>query len=177
VITIESPSVSLNDERAPVRTVLDYDHWFDAESKRDKIIHRVVEHHAKLGVIRNLVICAHGLPGSLQLGEGFNTVDAPLFSRWQGKVKKIWFRACLVARRDRFGHSMAREIARHAQCWVVASTELQTDNRGRLPYGQLDTYEGLVLSFGPDGRIHWSHRYPSTYQRSPDPNDWAFNRG
>jgi hypothetical protein len=59
------------------------------------------------------------------------------------------------------------EIAQAAQCYVVASTELQVIGVNRvLPYGCLDTYEGLVLSYSPDGSVSWSHRYPSTYQQS-----------
>jgi hypothetical protein len=66
------------------------------------------------------------------------------------------------------------EIAKAAQCYVVASTELQVIGSNRtLPYGCLDTYEGLVLSYGPDGSVTWSHRYPSTYKRGT--GGWAKN--
>ena len=59
------------------------------------------------------------------------------------------------------------EIAKAAECYVVASTELQVIGVNRvLPYGHLDTYEGLVLSYGPGGNVTWSHRYPSTYALS-----------
>lgn len=176
MITIAPPHVALNDVRAPATAQMRYTFPVGDKEKREHIIGNVVR-AAKLtpsGRLSSVVICCHGNPGYLQLGEGFQTHHAAHFSEWRGKVTKIWLRACLVAARDIYGHSLAAGIARAAGCYVVASTELQTEvGARRLPYGQLDTYEGLLLCFGPTGRVTWQHRYPSTYVDHDD--QWTRN--
>ena len=56
-------------------------------------------------------------------------------------------------------------------CYLVVGTELQVSSRysatNPVPYGQLDSYEGLVLSYNPSGVIDWSRRYPSVYGANP----------
>src|SRR5262249_7952883 len=128
-------------------------------------------------------------PGFLQLGEGIGAADTDLFRAWRGLVDKIWLRACLVARivgpstasegdgafisalgMNGDGHRFCSNLAKAAQCYLVVGTELQASRYSQtapLPYGQLDTYEGLVLSYHPDGAIGWSHRYPSVYNANP----------
>ena len=113
---------------------------------------------------------------------GFNRTHTSMFADWNGLVDKIWFIACLVARipdaamasdlASRYpnivtgdGNIFCSEIARAAQCYVVASTEEQR-NAGGYTLGQMPTFEGLVLSYGPGGGVTWSKRYSS---------DWAAN--
>jgi hypothetical protein len=59
------------------------------------------------------------------------------------------------------GHDFCSSLARNAHCYVVAATEYQWSKEGTLPYGCLDTYEGLLLCYNPQGSISWQQRYPS----------------
>jgi len=184
MITLESPHMGLNDPRAPA-TVRMWNTWSIRKTEtRNHIINWVaaVARGAPGGKLKNVVFSCHGNAGFLQMGEGFDRAHTAVFRGWRGLVDKIWFRACLVARirtpgAAGDGNLFCSEVASAAQCYVVASTELQTEVSGRvLPYGQLDTFEGLVLSYGPGGNVTWSHRYPSTYQRDPaDPGSWTRN--
>jgi hypothetical protein len=133
-----------------------------------------------------VVICCHGAPGYLQPGEGIGMADADLFGRWRNLVHKVWVRACLVGRIVEpqtmlegdgpllrrlnitgDGNRFCSRAARALGGYLVVSTELQVSGTysrdNPLPYGQLDTFEGLVLSYHPDGSVGWSRRYPSVY--------------
>ena len=59
------------------------------------------------------------------------------------------------------GHRFCSAFAQATKAYVVASTELQWSAPRSLPYGQLDGFEGLVLSYNPAGHISWQHRYRS----------------
>lgn len=186
MITIEAPHMGLNDERAPA-TVQMWNTWNVSKTEnRQHIIDWVanVARGAPGGKLKNVVFSCHGNAAYLQMGEGFDRSHTALFRTWAGLVEKIWFRGCLVAliatpgaANSGDGNLFCSEVARAAQCYVVASTELQVAAPGRvLPYGKLDTFEGLVLSYGPAGNVTWSQRYPSTYQRNPaNPNSWTQN--
>ena len=184
MITLESPHMGLNDARAPA-TVQMWNTWkVSAAESRQHIIGWVasVARGAPDGKLKNVVFSCHGNASYLQMGEGFDRRHTVLFQQWAGLVEKIWFRACLVANIQTpggpaigDGNLFCSEVAKAADCYVVASTELQVEYSGRiLPYGQLDTFEGLVLSYGPAGGVTWSHRYPSTHKglfgwtRNPD---------
>jgi hypothetical protein len=181
MITLDAPHMGLNDARAPVRTRM-WNTWeVPASTSRAHLIDWVakVADNAPGGKIKNLVFNCHGAPGYLQMGEGIQRPHLTAFARWRQKIEKIWIRACNVAfisggsDANRDGNMFCAELARAAQCYVVASTELQAEYGGRvLPYGQLDTYEGLVLSYGPQGTVTWSHRYRSTWN---DSNGWHRN--
>lgn len=166
MITIPPTHIALNDPRAPAFAHMRYSYRVGETESRESIVQRVVR-AAKLFPakrIHNVVVSCHGNPGQLQLGEGFETHHAALFAAWRDKVDRVWLRACRVARNDAFGHSLARGMARAAGCYVVASTELQTEvGLRRLPYGRLDTPEGLLVCFAPSGRVEWESRFPSTY--------------
>jgi hypothetical protein len=135
--------------------------------------------------IENLVLNAHGAPGSFQIGTGLNATTMAPWAGVTGKVFKIWFRGCLVARiagaqtashgdgaalrayglNSGDGHAFISAFARLTGCYVVAPTEMQSAARLRSSYprGQMDSYEGLLLSYDPEGNISWQHRYPSLY--------------
>lgn len=167
MITISPPHAALNDPRAPAIAHMRYTYYVGRTESRQDIIERIV-HAASLTPhdrLNNVVISCHGNASYLQLGQGFNAGNASMFSAWRGKVRKVWLRACLVGRSDASGHSLPAGIARAARCHVVASTESQLEvaNR-RLPYGRLDTFEGLVVNFAPSGRVTWQQRYPSGWQ-------------
>jgi hypothetical protein len=193
--------MGLNDERAPVFVQM----WNTWKVKRTDTKRHLVDWPAKVakdapgGKLAEIVISCHGAPAFLQLGEGIGTADTDLFKAWRGIVDKIWIRACLVGRivgpatasegdgafiaamsLSGDGHKFCSELAKAAQCYLVVGTELQASRFSQaapLPYGQLDTYEGLVLSYHPDGTIGWSRRYPSVYNANPttltatNPND------
>ena len=156
MITLEAPHMGLNDARASVRVQL-WNTWeVPAATKREHILDWVaqVATTAPGGRLRNVVLNAHGNSSYVQLGEGFDRRHTHLFTRWRGKVEKIWFRACNTALINTpggtpygDGNLFCSEIAKAAQCYVVAPTEYQVEYSGRvLPFGQLDTYEGLLLS-------------------------------
>jgi hypothetical protein len=171
MITLEQPSMALNDVRdyAPGQM---WNSWYiQPTDTREHIIEWVatVARGASGGKLKNIVFCCHGSPGYLQLGQGFDRRHVPLFTHWAGLVDKIWIRACQFAYIQNpgatptgDGNLFCSAIAKNARCYVVASTELQyTKQTTPLPFGQLDSFEGLVLSYGPGGNVTWSHRYPS----------------
>jgi hypothetical protein len=174
--------MGVNDPRAPAKVRM-WNTWdIKKTDKRQKIINWVaaVARSAPGGKLKNVVFSCHGNAAFLEMGEGFHRAHTGMFRAWSGLVDKVWFRACAVARIKTGGSNgniFCSEIARAAKCYVVASTENQVDVDGRvLPYGQLDTFEGLVLSYGPDGKPSWSKRYTSTYQRDPkNPGSWTYN--
>lgn len=166
MINLSPPHAVLNDPRAPVFVQMRTTFVVSRTGSREYILDLIANaaESARGGRLQNVVINCHGNPGHLELGQGFHSHHAGLFRRWRGKVSKVWLRACRVAQRDAFGYSLVRGIARAAECHVVASTELQTEVGGRrLPYGQLDTFEGLVMCFGPSGQVSWQRRNRSTY--------------
>lgn len=59
------------------------------------------------------------------------------------------------------GNRFCSAFAMATRAHVVASTELQWSHGRTLPFGQLDGFEGLVLSYGPAGNISWQTRYRS----------------
>jgi len=187
MITLEAPHMGLNDSRSTNKVQM-WNTWNVTVSETvDHMLGWVaqVARGAPGGKLKNVVFRCHGAPAFLQCGAGIRRSDTSRFSAWRGLVEKIWFSACQVgyitpgtggapgpAGAD--GNLFCSEIAKAAQCYVVASTELQVIGVNRtLPYGKLDTYEGLVLSYGPEGNVTWSHRYPSTYRRSN--GGWAQN--
>jgi hypothetical protein len=186
MITLDAPNMGLNDARAPARVTM-WNTWdVNASESREHIIDWVahVARNAPGGKLKNVVFSCHGNASIVEMGQGFNRSHATLFAGWAGLVEKIWFRACLVARISTpgsptfgDGNLFCSDIAKAARCHVVAPTELQTEFSGRvLPYSRLDTFEGLLLSYGPNGNVTWSTRYPSTYQRNPaDPTSWTRN--
>jgi len=132
---------------------------------------RIVAQSAPGGQLRNCVFCCHGSPGYIGLGRGIRRADLHHFGRLvvNGRplVYKFWFRCCSVARIPTpasgtpSGNVFCQEFARTTRAYVVASTETQWERPRTLPFGQLDTFEGLVLSYGPTGNVSWSQRYMS----------------
>ena len=103
---------------------------------------------------------------------------------WNGIVEQIWLRSCSTARiRPEFddpggrgnGHSFCAKMADVADCVVIAPTEKQVTgiSQGTLPPGMLDTYEGQVVCYGPNGHVISFFRFPSTYEIRP--GDWHPN--
>jgi hypothetical protein len=173
MITIEQPSLGLNshhDHHVHVRM------WNTGDVPATKPPNEIAEWIRRValsapdGRLRNVVISCHGSPGHIGIGTGIGSGDIPHFGRLapagRPLVAKFWFRCCQVARIPASGggsdgHQFCSRFASTTKAYVVASTELQWSHGRTLPFGQLDGFEGLVLSYGPDGRISWQNRYRS----------------
>lgn len=187
---LERPNMAVNDPRvASGSSVRRYQMWntwdITATEGRQHIVDWVatVARGADGGRLKNLVLSCHGLPGVLQLGEGFTSRHLALFAAWRGLVEKIWLPNCLVARipdaamqaqMDRDypgwgvsdGNVFCSTLAKQVQCYVVAATEQQCEMPITLPADQMTSFEGLVLSYGPAGNVTWSSRNPSMWTNS-----------
>ncbi|MEM9463015.1 MAG: hypothetical protein AAGF11_53230 [Myxococcota bacterium] len=185
MITVSSPSMVLNDSRAAVSYRMDVTKTVQNNTSIQSMVDMVLRaaQNAPGGTLANLVFTAHGSPAFFQLGVGLSSSTMAPFAAIKGKVHKIWFRGCLVARitgpqtathgdgaalrqmglNNGDGHVFIASFARLTGCYVVAPTEMQASNRLTYPAGQMDSYEGLVLSYDPQGNISWQHRYPSLY--------------
>ena len=100
MITIDYPHMGLNDERAPVFVQM-WNTWKVLKSDTKQHIvdwTAAVARSTSAGKLASIVICCHGAPGYLALGDGIGIDDVGLFEAWQGLVDKVWIRACLVAR-------------------------------------------------------------------------------
>jgi hypothetical protein len=103
-----------------------------------------------------------------------------MFSAWRGLIEKIWLPNCLVAHiptpteQTQFDHDypgwgvsdgnmFCSGLAKQVQCYVVAPTETQCESVTSVPFGQMTSFEGLILSYGPAGNITWQNRNPSTW--------------
>jgi hypothetical protein len=180
MITLNPPHLVLNDSRSNMTLTMTYNIAVRPDDSAGYLINRV-RSFGLSSPLENVVFNCHGGPGSLQMGWGFSINQAHLFRRWRNKVKKIWFYACRVARDSNSpcppnfcapgtavsGSAFCAAVARNAKCYVLAGTELQVESIEEvthgLPPGSLDTFEGMLLSFDPDGNINWFRRYPSTY--------------
>jgi len=185
---LERPSMAVNDprvvdEHGNIRRFQLGNTWNISQNEsRQHIINWVaqVARNAQGGKLKNLVLSCHGLPGYLQLGQGFNSSHMDMFIQWRGLIEKIWLPNCLVARIPDAAMSaqMARSypgfgvsdgnifcssLAKKVRCYVVASTEIQLEYFRVLPIDMMTSFEGLVLSYGPEGNVTWWDRNPSTY--------------
>ncbi len=112
--------------------------------------------------LKNLVLNGHGGPGSVLVGAGFDNSNVALFEHLNGMVEKIWLPNCKVAQGSQ-GTTFCGAMSRGIGGYVVAPTERQCETVTEQPYDMMTSFEGLVLSFGPSGRITWRGRNPSTY--------------
>lgn len=191
MITIRHPHMGLNDQRAPVYVQMWNTRLIQPAETRRKIIDDVVAvaRTAPGGKLAEIVISCHGAPGYLQLGEGVATAHVDEFQDWRGLVDKVWIRACMVGRivgpdtagqgdgafiqalsLSGDGHRFCQGLARALRSYLVVGTELQSSNYTQtnpVPFGQLDTYEGLVASYHPNGDLGWMRRYASVSGANP----------
>jgi hypothetical protein len=172
MITIEQPAMALNASDISRRYQM-WNTWNLATSETVPHIFEwvsTVATGATGGKLKALIINCHGAPGMLQMGVGgLWRSNVGWFRHWRDKVDKIWLTACqpgFIAAPGSAtdGNLFIGEIAKEANCYVVASTETQWFIANQTyPYGQIDSYEGLVLSYSPDGAVSWSHRYDSNW--------------
>jgi len=170
MITINQPAIALNDVRVKTSYWMRGTQSIEENESCVRIFERVVQ-FAKAeddGKI-NVVINCHGTPGRLQIGQGVGRSDLPMFSLWYGIVEKIWITSCGVGFIDSEGSEtdgnyFCSQMAKWANCYVVAPTETQFSEEKIYPFGEIDSFEGLVLSYGPKGDVTWRHRYPSDWK-------------
>jgi len=93
--------MALNDPRVKgsgsVRRYQMWNTWnIQHNESRQHIINWVaqVARNAPGGKLKNLVLSCHGLPGYLQLGQGFNRTQINIFAGWRGLIEKIWLPNC-----------------------------------------------------------------------------------
>ena len=100
MITIDSPSMAVNDERSNRICQMDHNRVATSATSMTRMVEWIVAaaNRAQNGQIRNLVLNAHGTPGQLLIGSGPNVNTMTPFQRVNGKVYKIWFRGCLACR-------------------------------------------------------------------------------
>ena len=169
MISLTAPHAALNDPRQHKRFRMRYSYIVGVNESVESMARRL-EHAASLtnhGVLANVVICAHGRPDSIQLGAGVRPGTVGDFRILNGLVRKIWITSCRAASTSTPGHSVPARLARAVGCYVVAATETQLSRRipgWTAPYGMIGDYEGLVLTFGPTGRIVRRRRYASAYR-------------
>jgi len=179
MITIEQPAMVLNAVTPPPQ-IARYQMWnsWDVQpaANSGRIIEncRTVARSAPGGKLKNLIIQCHGAPGQISIGQGFDRSNVGLFSGLQGCVELIWIVACQPARISvtcspgtfcpADGNLFISEMARAAQCEIIAPTETQTNRSITYAFGMIPSYEGLIVKYNRLGRIYWSQRYPSTHQ-------------
>ncbi len=123
------------------------------------------------GKLKSLVLNCHGAAGYLIMGEGFWNVHTGMFQAWQGLVDTIWITACEIASRvpnpnvpaqSGDGFLFCQQMAINARCNVVASLHTQWVPRQTIPNGSVDSFEGRLLCWKPDGNVAWARLYPMT---------------
>lgn len=185
MIHIDSPSMVLNDTRSPLTYSMDVTRSVDATTSIRAMVDMILAgaRTAQGGRLQSLILNAHGAPGYLQLGAGLTLATMGPFADINRKVFKIWMNSCLAARiigpetarqgdaaalqalgiTSGNGHEFCSGFARLTGCYIVVSTEVQAHARSSYPHGVMDGFEGLVLSYNPQGQISWQRRYPSVY--------------
>jgi hypothetical protein len=191
---LERPNMAVNDPRVSAQSGgvtyrRRFQMWNTWDIREDHPRREIIEGIRRIaasapgGRLRHLVLSCHGLPGHMQLGEGFGRAQLPLFGPLHGKVEKLWLPNCLTAniptaaaqaQYDRDypgvgvsdGNSFCSELARRLGAYVVAATELQCELVTDIPPDMMTSFEGLVLSYAPDGSISWSARNRSMWMRT-----------
>jgi hypothetical protein len=178
MITIEQPAMVLNANATPA--IARYQMWNSWDVQGTHSPQHIIEWVASVAAnaagqkLKNLVIQCHGAPGFIGIGQGFSRANVNLFSGLAGKVDKIWIVACQPALISTAscapsafcstdGNLFISEMAKSAQCYVVAPTETQWNLAQTYQFGVIPSYEGLVLCYGPGGNITWQRRYPSDW--------------
>ena len=186
MFTLETPNMAVNDPRvagvappggvAPRRRFQMWNTWdIKPTEEREHIVDWVakVARDAPGGKLRHLVLSGHGAPAYLAVGQGFGRANLPLFDRWKGLIEKIWLPNCTIAfigaTPAQDGNMFCSELAERIGGYVVAATETQCEAPVDVPKYKMTSFEGLVLSYGPEGDVTWSSRNKSMWMRTaPD---------
>lgn len=177
-ISIAQSSMALNSHDVPGARYRMWNTWdVPANDNAEHILSwcATVAAGAPGGYLKFLIINCHGWYGGsgrsatggygLSLGTGIRRADTGRFSRLRGLVANIWITACGTARisnpgtsGDGDGNLFCSEIARAANCYVVAATTHQVGDLW-LSDNEIDDFEGLVVRYNPSGAVDWSHDY------------------
>ena len=164
------PSIALNDEKLKASVEMWQSLCVRRTDTREYIINWTagVARGAPGGKVKNIVINSHAFPAYLAFGQSFDLRHTYLFKNWKGLVENIWIPACFIALpvngKTGNGHQFCSEIAVNANCNAIASTEEQWSAGKPLPFGKLDTMEGYVVCYGPNGKVISVFDLPSKYQ-------------
>lgn len=185
MISVSSPSMAVIDSRAAVTYQMDHTIRILPSVTMTEIVRAVIDRATQIqGPIDNLILTAHGSPGYFQLGTGLNIHTMNPFQLLRNNVRKIWFRGCLVGRiidsrtpRDGDGsflaysginsgngHNFLSAFAALTQCEVIAPTEVQGSRLSVYPPGQMDAWEGLVVTYNSLGELIKQERYRSQFR-------------
>lgn len=165
MIDIEQPAMALNAVDCPPPMKM-WNSWdVQGHFKRRDIINWTAEvaKTAPGGKLKSVVICCHADPAHLYLGEGFKKPHTYLFKAWKGLVDVIYLQGCSIAAGD--GYSFCSEIAVYAGCYVVAATVLQKIRATTLPPGKIDVFEGMTITFGPNGKPVTKLSFPTAWTK------------
>ena len=170
MIAIPEPAVALNDMRVeghihPSRSIK-----VRKNDTRQSIISAVatVASRSEGGRLKALVINCHGVPGYLQMGEGFGAPHTGLFTQWRGMIDTILITACRIASRlpdPKFptkssdGFLFCQQIAINANCNVIAFLHTQEVPLQAIPNGMIDGFEGRLICWRRDGSVAWTQGY------------------
>lgn len=165
MIDIEQPAMALNASDCPPPMRMWHTWEVKSHYKRPDIIGWAAEvaRGAPGGKLKSIVICSHADPGNLLLGEGFKKSHTSLFKGWKNLVEMIFLQGCAIAAGD--GYSFCSEVAVYANCYVVASTRIQEISRSitTMPYGKIDVFEGMTITFGPNGKAVNKLQFPNRW--------------
>lgn len=171
MITIPQNSLVINDARKSQTYNMKYTLTIDFSILSKSWIVDASQFAARNTNISEIVINCKGGPGYLEIGnEKFELKDAHLFSKLKGfGINKIWFVTSELAqvqpkgKNNRDGEAFISAIAKAADCYVVASSAKQTSSVKNYPPNKLDSFEGLVKSFDPKGKISWHKDYGNQF--------------
>ncbi|WP_128562752.1 hypothetical protein [Methylobacterium crusticola] len=178
MIKLERPSMAINDPRCDTKYQAWNTWYIQATETREHILEwtRKVAVDAPGGKLKNLIIHCHGSPGRMMLGQGFDRSNVGMFTKFNEGgtpvVEKIWLHVCEIAKIGTAGGAsdgnlFCSALAKSANCYVVASNLVQSHKGSHTyPPDQIDSFEGLVMSYGPEGNVTWSSRY----------GDWNSNK-
>jgi hypothetical protein len=163
MIDIEQPAMALNASDCPPPMLMSNTWEVKSNYRRTGIISWVadVARGAPGGKLKNVVICSHANPGHLLLGEGFKRAHTHLFKAWKNLVEMVYLQGCAIASGE--GYSFCSEIAVYANCYVVASTRIQEIDRTSMPFGKIDVFEGMTITFGPNGKAVNKLQFPNQW--------------
>ena len=165
MFTLQQPSMAINDPRVSFCKYSMYNTWnIKASESREQIADWVatVAKGVHGGKLKNLVINCHGNNAWLGLGQGFLQPNLSVLKKWKGLIEVIWLPCCKVAKVNGAydGYKFCMDLAQFTGAVVVASPDNQRAF-GNYGYGKVDTYEGLMVIFSPQGYVSDSVRFPS----------------
>ncbi len=180
-IVLQPPHMAINATSMPVTYTMSKNETITTTVEPDQIIDKVVTCAKSLSPpkLRHLAICCHGHPTKtgkdftdywLEIGKsGFHSGSTPgygagngsLFAKLKDLVGVIWIGACEAAG-PAFGIQLCQEMAKNANCYVVAPSITMQMAPGQqagplaLGYMDMDPKFRPVVFNSSGGRILWA---------------------